>query len=165
MMSRLALIMVAAPFMLLLCAAKAIQTAFYGRPPVHSYWAGRSDGGREGLLAQSPRFRRNRRGRFSQSPDLQPPLMAWALRANTDANGQPILTADKLEALHAAVVKACDANDGLVGDGLIGDPRDCGFEPATIQCKDGDHPDCLPLHRSVSSTSSTRVISTPKAGV
>ncbi len=31
-------------------AAKAIQAAYYGRPPTRSYWAGCSDGSREGLM-------------------------------------------------------------------------------------------------------------------
>jgi len=30
------------------------------------------------------------------------------------------------------VVKACDANDGVTGDGLIGDPRECHFDPASF---------------------------------
>ncbi len=40
-------------------------------------------------------------------------------------------------------MKACDAKDGVVGDGLIGDPRDCNFDPASIQCAGGDGPNCL----------------------
>jgi hypothetical protein len=41
------------------------------------------------------------------------------------------------------VVKACDANDGVVGDGLIGDPRDCKLDPGSIRCAGADAPDCL----------------------
>jgi feruloyl esterase len=127
-------------------AAKAILTAYYGRPPVRSYWIGCSCGGREGLM-EAQRYPRDFDGIVAGAPaslqTFNPIYMAWALRANTDANGQIILTADKLAPLHAAVVKACDGNDGVVGDGLIGDPRDCNFDPASIQCAAGDQPDCL----------------------
>lgn len=127
-------------------AAKAIQAAFYGQPPSRSYWLGCSDGGREGLM-EAQRYPRDFDGIVAGAPaslqTFNPLYMAWAIRANTDANGQPILTANKLAPLHAAVVKACDANDGIAGDGLIGDPRDCAFDPASIQCAGSDGPDCL----------------------
>jgi feruloyl esterase len=127
-------------------AAQAIQAAYYGRSPTRSYWVGCSDGGREGLM-EAQRYPQDFDGIIAGAPaslqTFNPLYMAWALRANTDANGQPILTADRLAPLHAAVVKACDANDGVAGDGLIGDPRDCQFDPASIQCAGGDGGDCL----------------------
>ncbi len=39
------------------------------------------------------------------------------------------------------MIAACDANDG-VKDGVIDDPRNCRFEPATIECK-AEEMDCL----------------------
>ena len=58
---------------------------------------------------------------------------------NTDSQGHQILTLAKLPALHAAVMKACaDA------DGVIQDPRNCTFNPASIMCPSGtDKPTCL----------------------
>ena len=44
--------------------------------------------------------------------------------------------------LHAAVINACDALDG-VKDGVIEDPRRCHFDPATLRCNGEDRPDCL----------------------
>ena len=44
--------------------------------------------------------------------------------------------------LHRAAVNACDAIDGLK-DGLITDPRQCRFDPAVLECRNGDGPDCL----------------------
>ncbi|ETM98442.1 hypothetical protein PPTG_24617 [Phytophthora nicotianae INRA-310] len=44
-----------------------------------------------------------------------------------------IVTASKLPLLHAAVVRACDALDGLV-DGLLSDPRLCKFDPRDLLC-------------------------------
>jgi hypothetical protein len=127
-------------------AAKAIIQAYYGRPPTRSYWMGCSAGGREGLM-EAQRYPRDFDGIIAGAPaslqTFNPLFMAWVLRTNTDPNGRPILTADKLAPLHAAVVKACDANDGVVGDGLIGDPRDCDFDPVSIQCAGADGADCL----------------------
>lgn len=127
-------------------AAKAILEAYYGRPPVRSYWIGCSAGGREGLM-EAQRYPRDFDGIIAGAPatlqTLNPLYMAWVLRTNTGAHGQPILTADKLAPLHAAVIRACDANDGVPGDGLIGDPRDCNFDPASIQCRGEQRPDCL----------------------
>jgi feruloyl esterase len=48
----------------------------------------------------------------------------------------------KLPALQDAALAACDALDG-VKDGLIQSPRLCHFDPAVIQCKGADGPDCL----------------------
>jgi feruloyl esterase len=43
----------------------------------------------------------------------------------------------KIPAISAAVLAACDDLDG-VRDGLLSDPRQCHFDPASIQCKPGD---------------------------
>jgi Tannase and feruloyl esterase len=48
----------------------------------------------------------------------------------------------KLPALQNAALAACDALDG-VKDGLIQNPRLCRFDPAVIQCRGADGPDCL----------------------
>jgi feruloyl esterase len=127
-------------------AAKAILAAYYGRPPARSYWVGCSCGGREGLM-EAQRHPRDFDGIVAGAPaslqTFNPLYMAWALRTNSDEGGRPILTAAKLAPLNAAVIQACDANDGVPGDGLIGDPRECNFDPASIQCAGGDGPDCL----------------------
>ena len=58
---------------------------------------------------------------------------------NTDSQGHQILTLAKLPALHAAVMKACAG-----ADGVIQDPRNCTFNPASIMCPSGtDTPACL----------------------
>ncbi len=69
---------------------------------------------------------------FSVQNSLYHGFMA---RANTGPDGKPVLTADRLPLLHAAVIAACDGLDGQA-DGLIADPRACTFDPATIQCPD-----------------------------
>ena len=48
----------------------------------------------------------------------------------------------KLPLIARAVLKACDANDGVV-DGVLGDPRRCHFDPASLRCKHDDAKSCL----------------------
>jgi Tannase and feruloyl esterase len=49
------------------------------------------------------------------------------------------LTAEKLPALHAAVMAACADERGVIED-----PRACTFDPASMRCPGGaDRPDCL----------------------
>jgi hypothetical protein len=127
-------------------AAKAIQKAYYGRGPNHSYFVGCSAGGREGLM-EAQRYPTDFDGIVSGAPataqSTNPLWLSFQVGVNSDAKGNPILTADKLPALHAAVVAACDRNDGILGDGLIGDYRDCSFDPGSIRCKGADAATCL----------------------
>jgi feruloyl esterase len=118
--------------------AKAIITRYYGRPPTQSYFDGCSTGGRQALvLAQ--RFPKDFDGILAGSPaanlaPLSGMFQPWLVRSNPG-----VLTDDKIPALHAAVIAECgDA------DGIIGDPRLCGFDPASILCPPGaDAPSCL----------------------
>jgi feruloyl esterase len=123
--------------------AKALIHAFYGRDAVHRYFDGVSDGGHEALdLAQ--RFPADFDGIVAGAPannwsPLAAMFQTWLARVNLDRNDHQILTAEKLPALHAAVVKACaDAN------GVIADPRACTFDPSSMRCPAGaDTPSCL----------------------
>ncbi len=124
-------------------AAKAIITAYYGKPPAYSYYDGCSGGGHE-ALAEAQRYPRDFDGILAGAPgNIEAQLLgvvpAWLIAVNTSASSHQILTSDKLPALHAAVVKACgDAS------GLIEDPRSCDFDPASIQCPAGtDNSSCL----------------------
>jgi hypothetical protein len=124
-------------------AARAIITAYYGKPPVYSYYDGCSGGGHEALV-EAQRYPHDFNGILAGAPDnieaqLLGTVPAWLISANTATDGREILTSEKLPALHAAVMKAC-AN----AQGLIEDPRSCGFDPATIQCPRGvNNSSCL----------------------
>ena len=48
----------------------------------------------------------------------------------------------KLALLNRAVLAACDAIDGVT-DGLLTDPHQCQFDPATLLCRGADRDDCL----------------------
>jgi feruloyl esterase len=112
--------------------AKAILTAYYGRPASFTYYDGCSTGGREALML-AQRYPRDFNGIIAGAPasNLAPLalLNAWMVASNTGPGGHQILTASKIPALHAAVIRACgNAHQ------IITDPRHCGFSPATIQC-------------------------------
>jgi feruloyl esterase len=66
-------------------------------------------------------------------------MLAWVV-AGKDQPGY--IPPDKFKVLHTAVLDACDANDGAK-DGLIENPPACKFDPAVIQCKGADGPNCL----------------------
>ena len=128
-------------------AAKALIRAYYGQSARYSYFVGCSDGGREALM-EAERFPQDFNGITAGAPAMNFTTQntfyhGWNAVKNTGADGQPILTADKLPILHRGVLHACDAADGLE-DGLISDPLSCHFDPATVACKKGqDERTCL----------------------
>ena len=126
-------------------AGKAIASAFYDQAPRYSYFMACSTGGRQGMV-EAERFPFDFDGIVAIAPVIDETgagiQLLWSTRVNRDSAGKEILTADKIPALHAAVVADCDMNDG-VRDGLIGDPRLCHFNPAKLLCHGGDSPTCL----------------------
>src|SRR6185312_2348999 len=123
--------------------SKAIINAFYSSAPKYSYWQGCSAGGRQ-ALEEAQRYPADFDGIIAGSPGADwAGRSAQAVRINQILENEAArLTPTHLRALHAAVVAACDANDGLK-DGLISKPESCRFDPKTIECKSGDAPDCL----------------------
>jgi feruloyl esterase len=127
--------------------AKRLIALYYGQGPRYSYFDGCSQGGHEGLT-EAQRYPHDFDGIIAGAPaSLFTSLLAfstsWHATANTDAQGRPILTAAKLPALHAAVLRECDARDGLA-DGQIDDPRACTFDPGRLRCPTGtDNANCL----------------------
>jgi feruloyl esterase len=68
----------------------------------------------------------------------------WQFLANhaRHDDSTTILSPAKVAMVTRAVVAACDAIDG-VRDGVIDDPRDCAWSPASLRCAGGDAPGCL----------------------
>ena len=125
--------------------AKEAVHAFYGKAVQRSYFAGCSDGGREGLM-EAQRYPADYDGILAGAP-----ANYWTALLSTAASDTQALTLDpasfippsKIPAISAAVLAACDELDG-VRDGILNDPRQCHFDPATIQCKAGqDSDNCL----------------------
>jgi hypothetical protein len=125
--------------------AKEAVRGFYGKSPQRSYFAGCSDGGREALM-EAQRYPADYDGILAGAP-----ANYWTALLSTAAWDTQALTLDaasfippaKIPAISAAVLAACDALDG-VRDGILNDPRQCHFDPATIECKAGEDTDkCL----------------------
>ena len=125
-------------------AAKAIVAAFYGSGPRLSYWNGCSAGGKQGLM-EAQRYPEDFDGIVAGSPAAnwtgRAAQSIWVAQAvhKDDASYIP---PEKYAAIHRAALSACDELDG-VRDGVIENPLACKFDPAVLQCKDGDSPDCL----------------------
>jgi feruloyl esterase len=65
----------------------------------------------------------------------------WVWEA-THKDAESYIPPEKYSILNKAALEACDANDGIK-DGLIQDPTKCKFDPAIVECKNGDSANCL----------------------
>jgi feruloyl esterase len=125
-------------------AAKAMTRAFYSRAPTVSLMA-ESGGGTIAALSAAQRYPADydilavvamsshlTRHTFGQM---------WTWQA-THASDASFIPSDKYPVLHQAALAACDAGDGLK-DGIIGDPENCRFDLAALQCKGAVTASCL----------------------
>lgn len=126
---------------------KAVVKAYYNRAQDYAYFRGCSTGGRQGLTA-ALLYPDDYDGIVAGAPaaGAAVPNIAWALKANTRADGSNILGAQAIRTLHDGVSKACDLNDG-VADGIVGDPPSCAFKPETLACSKDNAKDCLTLEQ------------------
>jgi hypothetical protein len=123
---------------------KATVKAFYGDAPKHSYFASCSNGGRQALM-EAQRYPEDYDGILAGAPaNYWTHLLSsalWDAQATTlDPNSY--IAPSKIPAIAHAVLAACDAKDGLK-DGILNDPRQCHFDPATILCQQGNSDSCL----------------------
>ncbi|HEY1948881.1 MAG TPA: tannase/feruloyl esterase family alpha/beta hydrolase [Bryobacteraceae bacterium] len=125
-------------------AAKAIIASHYGQAPKLSYWSGCSAGGRSALM-EAQRFPADFDGIIAGAPGLnwtgRATQSVWVAQAAHKTEGSYIPPA-KYALIHAAVLKACDAKDG-VEDGVLEDPTRCHFDPRELQCAGADNVTCL----------------------
>jgi hypothetical protein len=135
-------------------AAKSLIARYYGKPPRFSYMVGCSNGGRQALTA-SQRLPLYFDGIVAGDPTLRfsrvtlaevSNLHALARIAPKDGLGRPIyaqaFSDDDLQLVRNAVLKRCDARDGLA-DGFINDWRRCDFDPGELICRQAKTPSCL----------------------
>ncbi|MDX2221719.1 MAG: tannase/feruloyl esterase family alpha/beta hydrolase [Rhodospirillaceae bacterium] len=127
-------------------AGRAIVAAAYGQEISKSYFRGCSTGGRQGMIS-AQRFPADFDGIIAGAAASVSTAggmhLIWSALANLDKSGAPIMSDAKVPMLAKAVMDKCDGLDGLV-DGMIDDPRACGFDPAEIACKRGQKSDqCL----------------------
>jgi hypothetical protein len=125
-------------------AAKATVEAFFGNRPQRSLFVSCSTGGRIGLM-EAYRYPEDYDGISATAPaNPMVKLMVMSLwsGAATMKDETRRIPPAKFPAIHEAALGACDANDG-VKDGIITNPPTCHFDPAALQCKDGDAAQCL----------------------
>jgi hypothetical protein len=124
--------------------AKAIVQAFYGRRPRLSVFSSCSNGGRQALM-EAQRYPGDYDGIIAGAPAYD-----WTRTAQMFIwNGQSLtrtpqsnLPPAKLPAIQAAILAQCDGLDG-VRDGLVRDPRQCGFRASSLLCTGADNNQCL----------------------
>ncbi len=107
--------------------------------PKHSYFAGCSDGGREALM-EAQRYPTDYDGILAGAPaNNWVPLLSTAVTDTQALTVDPasFIPQSKIPVIASAVLAQCDELDG-VRDGILNDPRQCHFDPASIQCKAGD---------------------------
>jgi feruloyl esterase len=145
--------------------SKTLIHAYYDTAPRFSYYNGCSQGGRQGL-ASAQRYPQDFDGIVVGAP-------AWnaarnhaartALNLIVNKNPDSVIPASKYSMIHAAVLHACDAQDG-VKDGVIENPTTCGFAYASLACRGSDGPDCLTPGQVESANAMTSPIKDPKTG-
>ena len=117
---------------------RRIAIAFYDRPPSKIYFAGISEGGREGLT-MAQRFPADFDGIVSTVPVIGwTGLQSAGNRSGIAQQNGGWLNPAKVTTLRKAVNAACDAMDGLA-DGVISAYEKCVgvFDVKTLRCPNG----------------------------
>jgi feruloyl esterase len=124
--------------------ARALIHAYYGTVPEHAYFNGCSTGGMQ-ALSEAQRYPGDYDGILAGDAGNSRVHVnvgfLWDFEA-AHPNGSLVLDDATLQLVHDAVLKTCDAADG-VKDGVLEDPMACRFDPATLACKAGEMAGCL----------------------
>jgi hypothetical protein len=124
--------------------AKQVIQAYYGAAPRYSYWVGCSTGGRQGMQ-EAQRYPEDFDGLVIGAPGLNNTgngmRRIWAGQSQLGDHELPV---SKLPLLAKVVYEKCDPSDGLK-DGVIEDPRRCGFDASRDlpKCAGADSTDCF----------------------
>jgi len=134
--------------------AKQIIEHHYGKAAAHSYFAGCSTGGREGMV-MTQRYPSYFDGVIAGAPAMRTGYSNLADRyvatmlnqvAPKDASGRPItaqaLSESDKKLIIESLLKACDDKDGLC-DGMIWNTQGCRFDPASLVCTAEKNGSCL----------------------
>lgn len=129
---------------LMTVTAKQAIAAYYGKAQTLSFWDSCSTGGRQGLMS-AYRYPDDYDAISAMAPanpmtDLMTQSI-WANWVNKRSAGAQLDPA-ALGLVHQAVLQQCDALDGL-GDGIVGRPDVCSFDPVTLVCAAGSSSGCL----------------------
>jgi feruloyl esterase len=121
--------------------AKAIIAAYYGQSANYNYWNGCSTGGKEALM-EAQRYPDDYHGIVVGDPNFDQignrAMYVWDAQV-TFANPATALSQAQLVLINNAVLKTCDANDGVT-DGSVENPATCNFQPSSLVCTAGQDP-------------------------
>ena len=123
---------------------KSATTAFYGKAPAFSYMR-ECGGGSTAALAAVQNHPADYDGvvvgGFAANWTRQTFGQMWPWAA-THQDAASYVPPAKYPAIHAAVMNACDALDG-VRDGVLENPTKCTWDPGALACSGTDGPACL----------------------
>jgi feruloyl esterase len=123
-------------------AGKKLVAAHYDRQHRRAYFQGCSTGGRMALM-EAQRFPDDYDAISAGAPVYSLQVQSSAIfRNQAFARGNGGFSPADLQLAQSAALKACDGKDG-VEDGLINDPRQCGWDPAELQCSGAKTDSCL----------------------
>jgi feruloyl esterase len=126
--------------------SKQIIEAFYRERPEYSYFFGCSTGGGQGIH-EALQFPGDYDGIIALAPAMNMTHNTAAKVWNYQAfNGPANITTAQATAITAAIVRQCAGKDGgLSSDNFLTDPRNCHWDPASLQCTGGaaDAATCL----------------------
>ncbi len=124
---------------------KALVKDFYNSAPARAYFMGCSYGGHQAAVL-AERYPWDFDGIVGGGiPNNISSLMQqnlWAMRYAYDERLQPRFSEADIKTLHAGALAECDMDDGIK-DGLISNPRACGFNPDKLTCRPGAIKDCV----------------------
>jgi len=123
---------------------KSLLSDFYGKGPSYSYMTecgGASTAALSSVQTYPGDYDGVVVGGFAAYWTRQVFGQMWPWEA-THESPASYIPPEKLPAIYNAVLKACDALDG-VRDGVLEDPTRCRFDPKELACKGADSPTCL----------------------
>src|SRR5262249_49265659 len=124
--------------------AKPVIDAFYGASAKLAFFNGCSTGGRQ-AITQAQRYPNAFDGIVAGAwawDGMRMHAVRVAVSQLVNRNADGVIPPGKFPMIHAAVLDACDALDG-VKDGVIENPLVCKYDYAKLACKGADAPDCL----------------------
>ena len=134
--------------------AKQVVTHYYQRQPEHSYFAGCSTGGREGMT-MTQRYPDYFDGVIAGDPAMRTGYAqigrAWTTVAfnqiapkddSAKLAARPVFSDSDKKLVVNGILNACDARDGLK-DGMIFNTQACKFNPDVLTCSGSKTDACL----------------------
>lgn len=128
---------------LLAVKTKALIQSFYGRTTQHAFFVGCSGGGRQ-AMTEVQRYPDDYDGVIAGAPGVNTPEMSarrlWEMQMHT--RWGRLMQQRDWDLVARASRQACDGTDGAQ-DGLVENPAQCRFDPASLACNAGTTKDCL----------------------